>query len=110
MLGRECFPCSLASPKEVRMPSLQIAPLPSSSSQLESAGRKGKQWYPWQEEPDLEVGHSGGCTHDKKGLKYPCCFLQLAPTCPKDSSLAEQRVLCSAIGSMLVVGNFSPSS
>lgn len=49
VLGRECFPCSLAVSKEVRRPPLHVAPLPSPSTLLEFAGGGEKQRYPWQE-------------------------------------------------------------
>lgn len=43
VLGRECFPCSLVVPEEVRWPSLQIAPLPSPSTLLEAVGGGERQ-------------------------------------------------------------------
>lgn len=60
--------------------------------------------------PDPETGHSRVCTNDKKVPKCPCCSLQLGPTHPKDFSLVGSGVSCSAVGTVLVGGNFLPSS
>lgn len=60
-----------------------------------------------QEVPNPGMGHWGVC---KKVPQCRCCFLQLGPTHPKDFSLAGSGVSGSAIDTVLVVGNFLPSS
>lgn len=105
---RECFPCSLAVPKEVR----RSAPGCSSACPFLPAGGcswRGEAAGPWQEVPNPEMGHLGISTKEKKVPKCPCCFLHLGPTDPK-GFLAGSGMSCSAIGTMVMVGSFPPSS